>query len=236
MTPQLRTARLTGGGAAIMDIRAGRGRWWHLNGTAAHLWHQLAAGTPLDEAVDEFANHFAAQGADRDIVRADLTALARQLSGTGLLTARAAPAPDLTVTQTRIALPTNTPLSAADRVAGLLGMTAALVLLRCAPIRTGIAVAHALAHIPRRPATARQADALLLAVRRAGRAWPGRVACREESLGCHFAAVLRGRRVAWVIGARTAPAAAHAWNEADGVVIGQDAGDRVWPYAPALRI
>ncbi|ONK11223.1 group II intron maturase-specific domain-containing protein [Streptomyces sp. MP131-18] len=28
-----------------MDIRAGRGRWRHLNATAAHLWHHLAAGT-----------------------------------------------------------------------------------------------------------------------------------------------------------------------------------------------
>ncbi|MEU1789119.1 lasso peptide biosynthesis B2 protein [Streptomyces sparsogenes] len=74
------------------------------------------------------------------------------------------------------------------------------------------------------------------AVRRAGRSWPGHVACLEESLGCFFAAYMHGRRLTWVIGVRTAPAAAHAWVQAHGEVIGQDPAERVWPYAPALRI
>lgn len=36
-TPRLYTAHLPGGGAAVMDVRAGRGRWQHLNATAALL-------------------------------------------------------------------------------------------------------------------------------------------------------------------------------------------------------
>lgn len=238
VTPSVYTARLPGGGAAIMDTRSGRGRWRHLNATAAHLWNQLTAGVPLHRALEELADRFAAQGADRETVHADLTALAHQLADAGLLTAGQAPAPGPTLTEihpTR-SVSDNTQLRATDRAAGLLGMTAALILLRCTPIRTSITLARALTHIPHRPATAQQADELLLAVRRAARAWPGRAACLEESLGCYLAAVLRGRRVAWVVGARTAPAAAHAWNEADGMVIGQEAEDRVWPYAPALRI
>lgn len=238
VTAQIYTAKLLGGGAAVMDTRTGRGQWRHLNVTAAHLWHRLTADIPLDEALDELTGHFAAQGADRDTVHADLTALTADLNEAGLLTASKAPAPSLTVTQIHPVRPqpANTSLPATDRAAGLLGMTMAVLLLLCAPIRTSILLARALAHLPGRPATAQQADVLLLAVRRAGRAWPGRAACLEESLGCYFAAVMRGRRVAWVIGARTDPAAPHAWNEAEAVIIGQSPGDRVWPYAPALRI
>ncbi|MEU3186663.1 lasso peptide biosynthesis B2 protein [Streptomyces sp. NPDC006923] len=90
--------------------------------------------------------------------------------------------------------------------------------------------------MPRPAATAEQADLHFHAVRRAGRMWPGRVACLEESLAVYLAALLRGRRVTWVVGARTAPAAAHAWIETGGEVIGQDLPQRPWPYTPALRV
>ncbi|MFD0449043.1 lasso peptide biosynthesis B2 protein [Streptomyces indonesiensis] len=118
----------------------------------------------------------------------------------------------------------------------MVALAAALFLLRCAPIRTNITTAGLVARLRLSPAAPERADHLFAAVRRAARAWPGRAACLEESLACYFAAALRGRSVVWVIGARTAPAGAHAWAETRGQVIGQDAGDRVWPYAPALRI
>ncbi|WP_375256776.1 hypothetical protein [Streptomyces sp. MNP-20] len=35
---------------------------------------------------------------------------------------------------------------------------------------------------------------------------------------------------------RSTPAEAHAWTETGGTVIGQDPANRLWPYAPALRI
>ncbi|MDX3232548.1 lasso peptide biosynthesis B2 protein [Streptomyces sp. ME19-01-6] len=237
VTPQLYTARLPGGAAAVMDTRTRRGQWRHFNATAAHLWHQLTSGTPLDQVLDDLIDHFARQGADRHTARADLTALTGQLGELGLLDAPAAPAPHPAGEQPiRPPLPETTALTAADRAAGVLGLAAALLLLRCAPIRTSITAAHALTRARRRPAAAHEADLLLLAVRRAGLSWPGRSACLEESLGCFFAAWLRGRRVTWVIGARTAPAAAHAWIQAGEEVIGQDPSDRVWPYTPALLI
>lgn len=233
---QVFTARLPGGGTAVMDTRTGRGHWKHLNPTAAHLWRRLTDGVPLNEAADQVTEHHACRGADRSIVRTDLARLSGQLRAAGLLGARPAPPPDPTLTRIRPALPAHTRLTTADQAAGIAGMSAALVLLRCTPIRTTIAAARLLAHLPLRPATAEQADMLFAAARRAGNAWPGRAACLEESLACYLAAVVRGCRLAWVIGARAAPAGAHAWNEADEQVIGQDLADRVWPYAPALRI
>ncbi|MDN3060066.1 lasso peptide biosynthesis B2 protein [Streptomyces sp. SRF1] len=235
-TPRLYTARLADGGAAVMDVRTGRGRWQHLNSTAALLWHRVTEGTTPEQAAKELTATFTDVGADPDGVRADLDALVGQLRELGLLSGPAAPAPEHDVMQVRRALPADTPLGAADRAAAALALAAALLLLRCAPIRASLAVARAVARLPLRPAGPEQADRLFAAVRRAASAWPGRAACLEESLACYVAAALRGRSVAWVIGARNAPASAHAWNETSGQVIGQDPGDRVWPYAPALRI
>ncbi|MFE0190720.1 lasso peptide biosynthesis B2 protein [Streptomyces sp. NPDC058989] len=236
VTAKVYTARLPGGGAAVMDTRTGRGLWRHLNPTAASLWHQLAEGTPLNEAADDLTTRFVNQGADRDTVRADLAALTRQLRDLDLLTARSVPPPRTAVLRIRPVLPVDAPLALADRAAATLAMAAALVLLRCTPIRISIAVARAVARIPASPATTERADHLFAAVRRTHSLWPGRAACLEESLACYLAARLRGHRITWVIGARTSPAAAHAWNEAGGEVIGQRTGDRIWPYAPALRI
>jgi hypothetical protein len=236
VTPQVCTALLPGGGAAVMDIRTGKGRWLHLNATAARLWEQLADGIPVERALDDLADRFTRHGANRDAVRADLAALAGRLGEAGLLDARSSPALHPDAPAVRPPRPAGTPLGAADRVAGLLGIAAALVLLRCAPIRTSVALAGTLARIPRPAATAEHADRLLDAVRRSARLWPGRAACLEESLAVYLAALLRGRRVTWVLGARTAPAAAHAWTETGGEVIGQDLTDRLWPYAPALRL
>ncbi|WP_424893430.1 lasso peptide biosynthesis B2 protein [Streptomyces sp. XH2] len=234
--PQLFRAHLPGGSAAVMDIRTGRGRWHHLNTTAALLWHRLTDGASLERTVDGLVEAFVGQGADEGAVRADLAALVGQMRELGLLGARTAAAPEPVAVAVRPAVPTTTPVGAGDRVVGVVGMATALILLRCTPIRVSITAARALARIPVRPAAPEEADRLVAAVRRAARFWPGRSACLEESLACYLAAVLRGRSVAWVVGARTAPAGAHAWNEAGGQVVGQDAADRLWPYAPALRI
>ncbi|MFF2026727.1 lasso peptide biosynthesis B2 protein [Streptomyces sp. NPDC058171] len=235
-TPQVHTAVLPGGGVAVMDIRRGRGRWRHFNATAAALWLTIADGVPLDRALDDLAARFETLGGAPKVVRADLDALADQLAATGLLTARTSPPLTAADSAVRPPLPADTPLSSADRRAALLGMCAALVLLRCTPIRTTIGIARLLGRAPRREATPDEADLLHHAVRRAARLWPGRAACLEESLAVHIAAALRGRRATWVLGARTAPAAAHAWVEADGSVIGQDPVGRAWPYTPALKV
>ncbi|MFE2938488.1 lasso peptide biosynthesis B2 protein [Streptomyces sp. NPDC059255] len=235
-TPQLYTARLASGRAAVMDTRTGRGHWQHLNPTAALLWHRVTEGTRPERAAEDLTATFIREGADPAVVRADLNTLVGQLRELGLLSGPAAPAPDPARIQIRPALPPDEPLGAADRAAGLVALAAALLLLRCAPIRTSIAAARLVARLPLHPADPERADHLFAAVRRAARAWPGRAACLEESLACYLAAALRGRGVTWAIGARTAPAGAHAWNETSGTVIGQEPGDRLWPYAPALRI
>ncbi|GAA3857603.1 hypothetical protein GCM10022227_13750 [Streptomyces sedi] len=196
-------------------------------------WHLLHTAT---KEVDDLTGAFTGEGAEETVVRADLAALVGQLRELGLLDARPAPAPDPGPTHVREVLPPRARLSVADRAAGLLALATALFLPRCTPIGAGIAIARVIARVPLRTATPERADALFAAVRRAGRSWPGRAACLEESFACYLAAALRGQGVTWVIGARTAPAGAHAWNEAGGQVIGQDAGERVWPYAPALRV
>ncbi|MEU7322720.1 lasso peptide biosynthesis B2 protein [Streptomyces griseoviridis] len=236
-THQLYTARLPGGGAAVMDVRSGRGQWQHLNSTAALLWNQVIEGADLSKAANRLTATLAAQGAEEAVVRADLAALVSHLRALGLLDASPAPAPDPAPMHVREVLPAHTRLSLPDRAAGLLALATALFLLRCTPIRAAIAAARLVARLPLRPAAPERADQLFAAVRRARSAWPGRAACLEESLACSFAAALRGRAVTWVIGARTAPAGAHAWNETHGnQVIGQDPEDRIWPYAPALRV
>jgi hypothetical protein len=234
--PQLYTAWLPGDAAVVMDIRAGRGRWQHLNPTAAALWLRLVAGAEPERAADDLAAALAGHGADEAVVRSDLSLLLAQMRDLGLLDGRTAPVPAHGETRVRPVFAAGNRLRTADRVAGVLALAVALLLLRCAPIRTGIAAARLLGRLPLRPADPDRADRLFAAVRRAAAGWPGRAACLEESLACYLAAVLRGRGVAWVIGARTAPAGAHAWNEAHGQVIGQDADERPWPYAPALRI
>ncbi|WP_446040144.1 lasso peptide biosynthesis B2 protein [Streptomyces sp. SID1121] len=121
------------------------------------------------------------------------------------------------------------------RLAGHLALFGALVLLRCLPVRFAVTAARAATRLPGRTATVEDAEAAVAAVRRAASWWPGR-ACLEESLAAHLTAALTGRRVGWVMGARFAPHAAHAWIEAAGHVIGQDEIDRVWPYVPALTV
>ncbi|MGW5680160.1 lasso peptide biosynthesis B2 protein [Streptomyces sp. NPDC003860] len=234
--PQVYTAVLPGGGVTVMDVRVGRGRWRHLNPTAAALWLALVDGAPVGEALSGLVARFEERGGAPEKVRADLAALVDQLAAAGLLTARAASPHVAGPLAVREALPEGTALSGADRLAGLCGVLCALVLLRCTPIRTVVATGRLLGRLPRRAATPGEADRFFLAVRRAARLWPGRAACLEESYAVHVTAVLRRRRVTWALGARTAPAAAHAWVEADGSVIGQDPADRIWPYVPALKV
>nr|WP_172387194.1 PqqD family protein [Streptomyces sp. MNP-20] len=156
-----------------MDIRAGRGTWQHLNPTAAQLWHRLTAGIPPNQAADEVTDHFVDQGVDRERVRTDLDALIRQLRDAGLLTAASAPALPAAPLTVHMALPTTTSLPLADRIAGALGATAALLLLRCTPIRASIALARLTSRMPAPAATVEHAEVLFAAVRRASRWYPG---------------------------------------------------------------
>ncbi|MFE2528771.1 lasso peptide biosynthesis B2 protein [Streptomyces sp. NPDC059382] len=218
-------------GAAVLDLATGR--WTVLDPIGATLLDLPTAAPDRAAAIEDATGRWAATGADPDRVRADLTRAAADLDRlrAGRAIQYIPPGPPPTVRFTPAARP-----ALRDRAAAGIGLTVALLLLRALPIRHVITAARAAARLPGRPARADEADAVLYAVRSAGTWWPGRVACLEESLACHLAAALTGRRVQWVLGARFSPRGAHAWAEADRHVIGQDEHDRLWPYLPVLRV
>ncbi|MCK7627227.1 lasso peptide biosynthesis B2 protein [Streptomyces sp. RS10V-4] len=235
LTTKVYTAILPNGSLAVMDTRKGRGRWLHLNASAGRVWHYLLAGATLKAATESAADHFIGLGADEDTVRADMAALSHRLLEADLARAQKA-LPPLQWCRPRPFPSAEVQPSRTDRFAAAAGLAAALLLLHCTPFRFGIWVGRLLARLPGSDATAREAEALFLAVRWARSIWLGRAACLEESLGCYLALRLRGRRAAWAIGARATPTATHAWVEAEGQVIGQDLGDEIWPYRPAVRV
>ncbi|WP_053677963.1 lasso peptide biosynthesis B2 protein [Streptomyces sp. WM4235] len=227
-SPRLHAARGPAG-AAVLDLATGR---WHvLDPIAAALFDLPADAMERAAAIEKATARWAATGADPDRVRADLTRVAADLDHlrAGRPVHHMPPDPPPTV---RFA-PTGRPFLR-GRAAAVIGLAAALLLLRYLPIRHVVAVARAATRLPGRPARVRDAEAVLAAVRAAGTWWPGRVACLEESLAVHLAAALTGHSVRWVLGARFKPHGAHAWIVADGHVIGQDENDRVWPYLSVL--
>ncbi|MEU2453887.1 lasso peptide biosynthesis B2 protein [Streptomyces sp. NPDC012765] len=231
MTPPAIHAARGPAGAAVLDLATGR--WKVLDPIAADFLRLPAGRHAQETAIEEATARWAAAGADPDRVRTDLTRLAADLdrlrSGRPVCWDPPAAPPEV-----RFA-PRVRP-TVGSRMAGGLGLAAALLLLSLFPIRHVIAVARAAARLPGRPARVQDAEAVLAAVRNAGIWWPGRVACLEESLAVHLAAAFMGRPVRWVLGARFEPHGAHAWVVADGHVIGQDERDRVWPYLPVLTV
>ncbi|MGH3829279.1 MAG: lasso peptide biosynthesis B2 protein [Pseudonocardiaceae bacterium] len=68
----------------------------------------------------------------------------------------------------------------------------------------------------RREATMAEAEKSILAVRRAAKLWPARVACLEESIAATLTLALTGRFATWCHGVATDPIALHAWIEVSG--------------------
>jgi hypothetical protein len=135
-----------------------------------------------------------------------------------------------------MALPEPTrPLPRADRLAAMAAFAAAVVLLRLPFARLTRLVAEIKAVCCRRDATPDEAEIAALAAQAAGRWFPGRAACLENSLAAVLTAAARGRAVDWCIGARTAPFTSHAWIQTRGRPAGEPAeADR--PYLLLLRI
>ncbi|MFI0596685.1 lasso peptide biosynthesis B2 protein [Streptomyces griseus] len=218
-------------GAAVLDLATGR--WTILDPIAAGLLDWPTAPAQRATLIEEATARWATTGADPGLVRAGLTAAAADLDRlrAGRPVHHSPPGPPLAVRFTPDARP-----APHVRVAAVAALAAALLLLRFLPIRHVVAVARAVLRLPGRPARVRDAEAAVAAVRAAGRWWPGRVACLEESLAAHLAGALTGRRVHWVLGARFAPHGAHAWTETERHVVGQDENDRLWPYLPVLTV
>lgn len=222
------------GGIALLDARRFRGRWRIFDHISARLWTEITSGTPVDQAVDGLVAQLTRQGSVTDArVRKDLAAVLQDLTRSDLLVPaqRNADRPTPSVRFTTVASG-----SFAVRIAAQAGLALALTLLRCTPLRVALAVARAATWLPGRPADVAEAEAAHAAVRHAGRAWPGRAACLEESLGTFLACALTGRRTRWVLGAAFLPQSAHAWVEAEGSIIGQAPEDRVWAYIPVLEV
>ncbi|MFE5595386.1 lasso peptide biosynthesis B2 protein [Streptomyces sp. NPDC056549] len=163
-----------------------------------------------------------------------MEALADRLDAEGLFAA--APTPPVEAGAEVRFIDAGVRLHPGIRVAGHMGLGAALVLLRLLPVRLVVHAARFAGRLPGRAASSAEADAVCAAVRQAVGWWPGRAACLEESLAAYLAAVLTGRRVAWVLGARFVPQGAHAWIATADAVHGQELTDWVWPYRAALTV
>lgn len=130
-----------------------------------------------------------------------------------------------------MALPDADQVTARDRIVGAVSLVAAYLLLRLPFPAATKAVEFLGRGAP--PASLREGESFVAAVRRAAHWFPGRAACLETSLGTVLAARLHGRRLDWCIGARTLPYAAHAWVEAEQQPIGEPP-DR--PYLLLQRV
>ncbi|MEU8794557.1 lasso peptide biosynthesis B2 protein [Streptomyces sp. NPDC048643] len=102
---------------------------------------------------------------------------------------------------------------------GLLGLLAALLLIRLPMAAVFRTVSWTTRTWCRREATPLQATASLRAVRRATHLYPGRAACLELSLATIAVLAFAGRRAVWCIGTADDPYRFHAWVEAQGVPI-----------------
>lgn len=76
-----------------------------------------------------------------------------------------------------------------------------------------------LMHTVPRSADAREIEAMLAAIDRAGRWLPAQVACLERSLAVVLWCGVRRRSVCWRIGVRTPPFTAHSWIEVAGQAV-----------------
>lgn len=120
-------------------------------------------------------------------------------------------------------------------VTGLAALAAALLMLRCLPLRTVLATATVIGRLGVRPVTEPAPLDAIASCRRAARWYPGRAACLENSLAVFIALALRGYRADWCIGCRLGPAEAHAWIEtASGPAGEPDRPDR--PLHVTVRI
>ncbi len=121
-----------------------------------------------------------------------------------------------------------------DRTIGLAAFAVAVVLLRL-PFRWLICIIATIKRRCQRSATLAEAQTAVAAVRKAGRWFPGRAACLENSLAAVLAAAARGHVVDWCIGARLAPYASHAGVETEEGTVSEPVNpDR--PYLLLLRV
>ncbi|GAA2064464.1 hypothetical protein GCM10009801_09100 [Streptomyces albiaxialis] len=124
---------------------------------------------------------------------------------------------------TLVALPEPVPLTITDRLTGHLAVTAAhLIATALGPRPRRLDAALRLLARRAVPATAAQTaharDVVCTLSPRCGSGY----GCLPRSLATALLCRLHGRWPTWKTGVRFPPLASHAWNEADGIPIGED--------------
>ncbi|WP_156722316.1 lasso peptide biosynthesis B2 protein [Streptomyces apocyni] len=211
------------GGQVLFDARSGQ--WYAMNGTARLLWEEWHRTGDFESAVRTLADGFPC--VRYDSVRLDAERVARDLVERGLVyldEERGSAHRDLPHGSTGLVSPDVSRTWDANtvrwpRTASLIGLLLALCLLRF-PFRACVhAVTVLKERCGRRPATTRQAEVMLTAVRRAGERYPGRVACLEDSLATVLGLAVAGLAADWCLGSADDPYRFHAWVEVAGATV-----------------
>lgn len=119
-------------------------------------------------------------------------------------------------------------LSLADRLRGIAGFVTALFFIHCVPLWVVQAILRRSQRVMR-PARREETERLITAVRWASRAYFGRAACLEVSLGACCASAWTWRMPVWCVGTSFRPVAQHGWVEVDGVPVSEPEVNE-WPY------
>jgi hypothetical protein len=202
------------GGTVLLNARSGQ--WYAMNRTAGELWHEWNRTGDFDTAVDAMTRRFPHVRSEH--VRADAEELAEALVERGLLLLHGSSAP-----RERRAPHERGPEAVGGtrprwrhRAAGLVGLVAALCLLRLPFRLTTGAVTLLKRRWCRHSAAPEQAASAIVAVHRAAHRYPGRAACLELSLGTVLALALDRLSLDWCLGSAEDPYRFHAWVEVDG--------------------
>ncbi|NUT49481.1 MAG: lasso peptide biosynthesis B2 protein [Saccharothrix sp.] len=210
-------SRPTGGGV-LFDRNSGR--CYAMNPTAYELWQEWHRSGDFDLALQAMADRNPDYCGRR--FRSDSRRLADDLLRKGLLVTDPVVSrpPEGVVEVVAHRSPSAGSAVSGLRVAALLAMPLALLLVRL-PFRLTVRLVDWLRlHLCRGEATREQAFTAILATRAVTRYHLGRVACLELSLGAVLILAICRRHLSLVIGVADNPCRFHAWVETEGGSIG----------------
>src|ERR1700744_2546873 len=204
------------GGVSVLDTAAGC--WLALNPTAGEFWRSWDGGAEFEEAVASVAALH--PDVPQALVRADAERLLGDLFSLGLI--EAVPPTGGRLAGTGMAEQAE---SAGPGPGWLRVCVAAIFLLVAALlVMCSFRLSYLLVRASRRTwcrqaATPSHAGAIVTAVSRAARYYPGRAACLEQSLAAVLLAAASRRRLDWCLGSATDPYRFHAWVEVAGQAV-----------------
>lgn len=221
VSPHVRGSASAHGGCVVLDLRAGR--WYVLNPTAQRMWRELCRTGNLDDAVRSVAAEFPSAW-EREI-RADGERLVAELADRRLVLVGNGEERPLNTEDEHLDCRTpavhaaDLPAHVARRLRAFLALFLSVILLRL-PFRWTVrVVTWTRGRWCRRDAALPDVAGMLLALDKAARRFPGRVACLESSLSAVVASILHRRSLDWVIGVADDPVRFHSWVEVDGVAV-----------------